>query len=118
MFYDLKTGKVLEMTIKEFNEHNWRLYAFLMPHVDPSIYRKVNCRSIMACVWFRHAALFVKRKYQNKNGDFRVFPNMISHCVKSILLDDEYGNVVPFAGSEVKDMRILFDSLMAKKILN
>ena len=118
MVYDLNTGKVVEMTIREFNEHNWRLYAFLMPHVDTSIYRKVNCRHIMACVWFRHAALFVKRKYQNKNGDFRVFPNMISHCVKSILLEDDYGNEVPFASSEIKEMRILFDSLMSKKILN
>lgn len=118
MVYDKNTGKEIEMSINGFNERNWRLHAFLMPHVEDSIYRHVNCKSIMSCIQFRHIALWIKRKQQDKNGTWRVFPKTIQHCVNGILKEIESDNSVPFASSEVRDMEILFDCLKTQKILN
>ena len=66
----------------------------------------------MNCMWYRSSKLYVKHKYQNKNGDLRVFPKATSFCVSCLLQDDPN---VQFASSEMRDIRELFESLKQER---
>jgi len=59
----------------------------------------------------------VKHKREDKNKVLRVFSKAMSYCVYS-LLQDEFTTGVPFASSEMKALKVLFEDLKEKRILN
>ena len=100
--------------IEEFNKNNPRIYAFISGELKDSIYRRVRCYSYKC---WRHLGnnykLYVKHKYEDKNGTLRVFPKATSFCV-ACLLEDEFTIGVQFASSEMKALRELYEQLKQK----